>query len=614
MDDLIRQLKLWQIRERLLRIMWGFARISAVVAAGLLIACFLDWWIDRYRDTPFLVRFLLTTAQLVAFGGAAYLFLFRLNVPSLDDLAGRAEDRVSEFDHRLVTALQLNRPTAKTEGMSRELIRAVTTEAEALAARHNLPRFAEHWRGGYALAVIVPLALFALAVYAINGPLVRALVARQCLMRVDIPRSVQLEPDTTELWPSGDEVAVRIRVTGQFNPDAVGTIRVKPEGQPTEEYALKYFSTETDDTAIYTATVPPSSSPFTYRAWLQDGRTRQPGAVRFEPRPVVQSIAAMVILPDYVGKTPDGRPYARFMPQAEVVALADSQVRVAATASKPIVSATVILYGRDEKGKEVEARRVPMELRGEDAAEATFTLPPRPTAYRIEVTDKNGFANANPPRRGIALAPDDPPRVQLLAEVLKDPKDAGPLDDYDVTGMPLVPGGQVQVGYFARSPLGIRKAQIAYRVNEGEWTFLPLKLTVAETDKLGRFLPELGVFENSGPFGQVEFYPLPSKDVEVEPSGLEAGGRYNFQTAALTKTGPDGKPKNLDIGDRVEFYVESFDRNPADGREGGRSESRIKSVVTQAQLDEWNRQRVQTAERLRTIEERQRGIFTPRRN
>lgn len=322
----------------------------------------------------------------------------------------------------------------------------------------------------------------------------------------------------------------------------------------------------------------------------------------------------MVILPEYVGTTPDGRKYARFMPQAEVVALADSQIRVAATASKPIVSATVVLFGRDEKGKEVEARRVPMELRGDDAAEATFSLPPRPTAYRIEVTDKNGFANANPPRRGIALAPDDPPRVQLLAEVLKDPKDAGPLDDYDVTGMPLVPGGQVQVGYFSRSPLGIRKAQIAYRVNEGEWTILPLKLTVAEIDKLGRFLPELGVFENSGPFGQVEFYPLPSKDVEVEPSGLEAGGRYNFQTAALTKTGPDGRQKNLDLGDRVEFYVESFDRNPADGRVAGRSESRIKSVVTQAQLDEWNRQRVQTAERLRTIEERQRGIFTPRRN
>jgi hypothetical protein len=498
--------------------------------------------------------------------------------------------------------------------MSRELIRAVTTEAEALAARHNLPRFAEHWRGGYALAVLVPLALFAFVIYAINGPLVRALVARQCLLPVDIPRSVQLEPDTTELWPSGDEVAVRIRVTGRFNPDAVGTVRVKPEGQPTEEYQLKYFSTETDDTAIYTAMVPPSSSPFTYRAWLQDGRTRLSGAVRFEPRPVVQSIAAMVILPDYVGKTPDGRPYARFMPQAEVVALADSQIRVAAAASKPIVSATCILYGRDEKGKEVEVRRVPMELRGEDAAEATFTLPPRPTAYRIEVTDKNGFANATPPRRGITLAPDDPPRVQLLAEVLKDPKDAGPLDDYDVTGMPLVPGGQVQVGYFARSPLGIRKAQIAYRVNEGEWTILPLKLTVAETDKLGRFLPELGVFENSGPFGQVEFYPLPSKDVEIEPSGLEAGGRYNFQTAALTKTGPDGRPKNLDLGDRVEFYVETFDRNPTEGRIGGRSESRIKSVVTQAQLDEWNRQRVQTAERLRTIEERQRGIFTPKRN
>ena len=48
--------------------------------------------IDRYRETPFAVRFLLTTLQLAALGGAVYLFLFRLGVPTLDALAGRAEE------------------------------------------------------------------------------------------------------------------------------------------------------------------------------------------------------------------------------------------------------------------------------------------------------------------------------------------------------------------------------------------------------------------------------------------------------------------------------------------------------------------------------------------
>jgi hypothetical protein len=227
----------------------------------------------------------------------------------------------------------------------------------------------------------------------------------------------------------------------------------------------------------------------------------------------------------------------------------------------------------------------------------------------VEVTDHNGFANAYPPRRGIAIAADEPPRVQLLAEVLKDPTDPGPLDDYDVTGMPLVIGGQVQIGYAARSPLGIRKTQIQYRVNEGEWTILPLKDTIADKIKLGKFVPELGVFEGSGAFGVVECFQIPSNDAESTPDGLEAGGRTNFQTATLTKQGPDGKTRKLEIGDRVEFFVEVFDRNPAENRVGGRSESRIKTVVTPSQLDEWNRQRVQTAEKLRFLEERQRGLF-----
>ncbi|MFO0937692.1 MAG: hypothetical protein U0798_14395 [Gemmataceae bacterium] len=614
MDDLIRQLKRWQTCERLMLFAWGFARFTAVIAVGLFVCCFVDWLVDRYRETPFLLRLAMTTAQIVALVAGAYWFLLKVRAPSLDALAGRAEEQIAEFDHRLVTALQLNRPSANTNGMSPELIRAVTTEAEALAARHRLLQFLDYEPGKWALAVLVPLAVIAFGCATFKGPLTRALLARQCLLNVDIPRSIALEPETAELWPSGDEVVLQFRVTGKYDPDAVGSVRVRPEGQPSEDYQLRFSTHDGDNAAIYTATVPPSSKSFTYRGWLQDGRSRTAGQVHFEPRPVVEQIQAEVILPEYVGKTPSGHRYTRFMQQAEVVALADSEIRVDMKASKPVVSADVVLFARDESGKEVESRRVAMKLANETDAQATFTLPPRPTAYRIEVVDRNGFKNANPPRRGITLAPDDPPHVQLLAEVLKDPRDPGPLDDYDVTGMPLVPGGQVQVGYFARSPLGIQRVRIAYRVNEGEWTFLPLKLTVVETEKLGRFVPELGVFENSGPFGQVEFYPIPSRDFEVEPNGLEAGGRYSFQTAALTKTGPDGKPKKLDLGDRVEFYVDAFDRNPAEGRQPGRSESRIKTVVSQSQLDEWNRQRVQTSERLRTIEERQRGIFVPGKN
>jgi hypothetical protein len=205
--------------------------------------------------------------------------------------------------------------------------------------------------------------------------------------------------------------------------------------------------------------------------------------------------------------------------------------------------------------------------------------------------------------------------VNLLAEVLKDPSEDGPLDDFEVNGMPLALGGQVQVGYAVRSPLGVARARIVYRVNDGPWSPLPLKQVDADPAKVGRFVPDLGLFERSGLGGQVEFYPVPSADPATEPPGLEAGGRYNFQTAALTKITEGGETAKLAVGDRVEFFVEAFDRK-ADAdrargldRPGGRSESRIKTVVTQAQLQAWLDQRDQSRERLRQIEERQRGVF-----
>jgi hypothetical protein len=52
-----------------------------------------------------------------------------------------------------------------------------------------------------------------------------------------------------------------------------------------------------------------------------------------------------------------------------------------------------------------------------------------------------------------------------------------------------------------------------------------------------------------------------------------------------------------------------FDRNPAPGRPAGRSESRIKTVVTQDQLQGWLDQHDQSRDKLRQIEERQRGVF-----
>ncbi len=610
MDELIHQLQRWQGRERLFRFLWGLARWGAVVLGGLLTACFIDWTIDRYRDTPILVRILMTFGQLALYSAAGIWFLYRLRTPSLDFLASRAENAFPEFDHRLVTALQLNRPTAKTHGMSQQLIGDVTREAVTLATRHDFTKLAETSRLHRAFYVLSPLLLLILGLFAYDSKLFLALLKRQCLLPADIPRSVSLVNDTRQLWPSGDAVKLRFRVSGKFTEQSKGTVIVTPTGQPNEYYDLEFLERISDSEAIFFADYPPSSIPFAFRARLNDGRTRTEGHVAFEPRPVVKTLDAWLRLPVYVDPE-NKRRYERYQPEGEVTALPDCGLRIAISSSKPMKTALLVLLARTAAGIEDPlGEPIPMDLDEErTSANVRVELPSNAIAYRVEVTDDNDFANLNPPRRGIGIAADEPPRVNLLPEVLKDPLDPGPIDDYEVTGMPLVLGGRVQIGYAARSPLGLDRAFIMYRVNESEnWIPYPLAPTVADLEKTGKFIPELGVFENSGADGKVDFYQFPSPDLETQPPGLEAGGRYNFETAALKKI-VRGVETKLEVGDRVEFHVAVYDRNPDPNRQPGRSESRIKAVVTQSQWEDWNRQRDQSRERLRQLEERQRGVF-----
>ncbi len=637
MNTLLTQLRVWRRREWLYAFVWAAARWYVLVLVVLTFACLTDWLIDRFAEgfiyeagrirgmrfpdtadyvasffagTPLLIRIALTGTQLLVYGFAAYLLLSRLRAPSLVALAGRAEKAIRQFDHRLVTALQLNRPSAQTQGMSQQLIQEVTREAEELSSRHRLVALADPARALIAYALVVQ-SLYLLGGFAwYKSDLMGAMLARQALLSVDIPRSVQLENATAELWPSGDAVEVRMIVTGPVSESDWGEVRIFPEGQPSETRGLLFAKWLDDGRAEFTATLPPSSAPLTFRAWLKDGRLKEPGHVRFEARPVVSEVNAWVLLPAYVDPAGKNR-FAQAQPQGEVRALPDSAVRVTIATSKPIATATLVLFARDDQSREQEFRRYPMTIGGAENQDAgvVFDLPPRPTRYAIEVKDLNGFANAHPPRRGITVLPDAPPDVKLLTETLKGPLDEGPLDDYEANGMPLAFGGQVQIGYTARSPLGLARARIQYKVNDGPWTPLPLARVDADPAKVGRFVPELGLFERSGYNAQVEFYPIPAADPEHEPPGLEAGGRYSFQTAALTKLLDDGKTAKLEPGDRVEFYVEVFDRNPAPNRLGGRSESRLKTVVTQSQLLAWIDQHDQSRERLRKLEEGQRGVF-----
>lgn len=635
MQTVLRQLSIWRRRERFYRAGGGVMRWSAVVLLALAAACAIDWWIDRTRDTPFALRLLLTASQVALGLLTGWAFVGRLRIPTLDALAAHAEGVIPAFGHRLVTAVQLNRDAGKVAGVSAPMLDEVTREAAKLAKRERLQRLADPATLLRAMAMLAPVLLVWAGFAAYRPGLAETLVARQALLGVEIDRAVKLTNLTPELWPAGDAVTVRVRVTGPVPDDAVGTLRLEPDGQPAETLPLLFESRDADGVAVFKSEVPPTGSAFAFRAWVGGGRLKQPGRVGFEARPAVASIEAFAVLPAYVDPT-GTREFRRYQPQGEVFTIPDASIDVAAEFSKPVANGVLVLVRRDAAGTEAELGRVGMTLNeARTGGQARAALPKGVTGYRIAATDDHGFTNPFPPFRGVTIAPDRPPTVSLLAEALKDPKEDGPLDDYLVDGMPLRLGGQVQVGYTARSPIGIKRAYLVYRVNDGPWTPLPLTSVTADTAKVGAFVPSLGVFTESGPYGQVELFPVPAADPTVEPDGLQAGGRVNFKTSALKKRPPGAtRDVELEVGDTVEIRVAVYDRHPAPARPptsppplsggdapastdnrrpaGWSAESRIKQVVTDAKFEAWRQEHYRTRVKLADLEQKQRDVFRPK--
>lgn len=701
MTHVLTQLNRWRLMERLIRLVWGGARVLAIALTVLAVACLLDYLIDRYRGseswraflratwvfapkpaepgeswatdvTPLWFRFGMTAGQAALFAWLAWVFVIRplRRTPVVDDLAFRAEKAIPEFDHRLVTAVQLNRPDARTQGMSQHLIADVTREAGEIASKHNLLSLVEYRRLGYAALVALPVVALWVLFFVLKPALASALVQRQFLLGGEIPRTTFLENKTQDVWPTGSEVEVRYLVTGEWDAGAVGRLRVQPTGQPEEYYDLKFERAEGDG-AYFVTKLPASSTDFGFAARLVNGRTREAGFVKFEAPPQATEVEAWQLLPRFVG-TRNGEPNGpRFVRQSEgakrgelIDALPGSSVRVFAQFSKPLTRAALVPVERDGPHEKFLKPVEPL-ARTDDrmGIEWEFATTPKTIGYKLEVADDRGFVNAVPIRRNVRMLEDKPPAVVFLPESTRhpDPKDFEGMGDARVyewgDKLPLAEGGRVMVLFHTRSEQAISRAAIRYRVLPkgvpfdqlpADWqkinhpaddpeakVFARLLLKPTEVPKdAGAFVPDLGLFERSwdGLTGlkrgdrmkkSVEFYAFPSTKPGEEPAALEAGGRYMFEIDGLTKLVPDkdnaGKfvTAKLDLGDTVELYVETYDKNPGANRAPGFTrEARRKIVVSgddaavAIRLRDEQNKRLQ--DKLRDLAADQAGVFKPR--
>jgi hypothetical protein len=608
-------------RERLIRLAWGVCRCLAIVLALVLLSALVDYLIDRERDTPWAVRYTLFVIQVVAATAAALAFVLWPQLRRLRDreLAQWVESRASRLDDRLVTAVELNLPGARIEGMSHELIAVVTREAEKHVGSVNFPRVADHRRLGWGLAILAPAVLIAIVPLLLAPELSMALLARQALQDIEVPRLVRLESTTDTVLPVGEKFQVVYRVTGPVDEQTIGDLVVAPEGQQRESYPLTFLKRIGDDKALFKADLPPMMADLTYTARLADGRSRKPDELRFVARPVVTRQEAWVLLPAYCGTTPDGQRY--FQAQqghGDVVGIPGSDVRVAIQTSKPIKSARLELLGPerldparadDETIPEIVMNAVPLVLAKEMAA--TFKLRPELSAYRVVVADEYGFVNVPAPRRSVREVPEEPPQVMMLKDYF------GPDADSDVDGIPVPIGKAIRIPYIAHGPYGLGQARVLYRVvkkqesgNEavepGQWTVLHLP-EVTGRDSLGKFDPKRGVFENSQDFDEVPFHAVPSNNPLLLGRQI-GGGRYFLKTAGLVDA--QGTALTLHKGDQIEYCVEvCADRNGDPGRPSARSETRVTTVVDAAEWRNWLKAVLREEEQLRRLDQEQRAVF-----
>jgi hypothetical protein len=658
-----RQLRRAQNRENRLRFAWAAARWLVVLVLALVGACLLDFFIDRWRDTPQELRVLLLVGQLLLWSIALTVvgpLLFRRLSDS--QLALWVEERLPRFRHRLVSAVQLNQPQADTRGMSPEMIAALTREAEEQARQSDFAALVDGRRRGWSLGLLAVVAVGVAAVLVLWPQTAQALLARLFLKNQAIPRSVALEgADPTVVWredsepavirPAGEEMWLRFRASGTGVREPLrGQLRLDPEGgRPSERYELAFQAWDPDGSAIFAARVPPSLIDATCWAWLGDGRTRQPVRVHLEPRPVVIYQEAAVVLPTSIGQTPDGSPFVEPQKGGDIIyRLPGSLAAVSLQAQKPLARAQVEILGPPlpfaESRAETVRRRIAL-LTTADGQRAAGSFPvefglrpelplglaasppaglggvswtglflgsqpslwPPETGYRLRVWDRFGLENTDPPRRTIRSGPIDPPLVALKPETFWKEGDLDNPEEREVEGIPVLSGQRFRLEYTCSAPYGLSHARLRFRVLKKAESTSDETATPLEQE----FLPlPLGATRGAAPVStkaREEFSTAPL--IAPDLPGERGGGRYDFDTTGI----PDGQGgvTQLEVGDRIQFFVEVFGRADPDGPPG-RSAVREKEVVALKDFLAWLERKDDQKEKIRQLEEMQRSTLRPR--
>ena len=248
--------------------------------------------------------------------------------------------------------------------------------------------------------------------------------------------NITITPEHTTI-ARGMNLEVQAQVTDKVTRQLEMSILLQRPGQDEKRYAMEQVS---PGRFRYVFLKPPAS--FSFQAISEGSRSPQ-GRVDVVPAPAVGNLALHYLFPDYTGlseQTQSGG--------GDIQALPGTQVRLSMQANVPLSKGTL----RFAKGNELPLAITDRSLQGE-------ILVMEEGSYRIEIQDRHGLSNQEPPWYTIQVTPDAVPIVKWLY-----PEDGIEVDETTV----------LDIGYEAEDDFGLQDAALIYQGSDGVEHRLPL--------------------------------------------------------------------------------------------------------------------------------------------
>jgi hypothetical protein len=382
-------------RHTSIAVLTGLAIAISVAVELLALEMFADWWINL----PWNVRLILLIAQCAV---QVYIIGWLVIIPILDqpdddEVALMVEKARPKFRSRLIASLQLTRPGAIPPGASAALVAAMVNETQEIAQSLDFSAIISTERlKKFGLMAVMVLLIGALGVAA-GKATVWDLLRRAFLSHTPVPRKTQVYvQDGNKIVGIGDNVRLDALVQGII--PSSGKVEVRYRTRRSQEYPLEQ---DRENKIHFGRTIENVQESFTYVVHLNDG-VSETYNVKAIPRPTVANIDCEQDYPAYTHVKTAKRSL------GDLSLLAGSRLRLKATATKPLKSASVKLAGIE--------REIPTQLSSEDSKVLTseFAIPPKGlTGFSIQMLDTEDMESRDSAVYRIDVLPDKAPVVRI---------------------------------------------------------------------------------------------------------------------------------------------------------------------------------------------------------